>query len=174
MYLVSIYFEEKTNKQIQRYINKVAEKTGNTFMVDGNVPPHITVSAFETTNVDVAIQALEKVVKQIESDEITWASAGQFFPYVMYISPVLNQYLHDMVQKIFDGLKDIDGIVISPQYQPFQWIPHTTIGKKLSKEEMKTAFQVMQDSFGVFDGKVVRIGLAKPNPHRDIASWELK
>ena len=48
MYLVSVYFDDETNKRIQRYINAVAEKTRNTFMTDGNVPPHITVSAFET------------------------------------------------------------------------------------------------------------------------------
>ena len=48
MCLVSIYFDEKTNKTIQNYINQVAKKTGNTFMLDGKVPPHIIISAFET------------------------------------------------------------------------------------------------------------------------------
>ena len=48
MYLVSIYFDEKTNRKIQKYIDQMAAKTGNTFMIDGNVPPHLTISAFET------------------------------------------------------------------------------------------------------------------------------
>ena len=74
MYLVSIYFDEKTNKHIQRYINKVAENTGNTFMLDGNVPPHITVSAFETQNETEVIQTLCEVVKQLRSGQLTWAS----------------------------------------------------------------------------------------------------
>jgi hypothetical protein len=39
---------------------------------------------------------------------------------------------------------------------------------------MKTAFEVLQDSFGMFEGEVVKIGLARPNPHRDIATWELR
>ena len=38
----------------------------------------------------------------------------------------------------------------------------------------KTNRRVLQDSFGMFEGEVVRIGLAKPNPHRDIATWELR
>ena len=62
---------------------------------------------------------------------------------------------------------------MNTHYMPFQWLPHTTIAKKLSKEQMQTAFEVLQNSFGVFEGKVVRIGLAKPNPHRDIATWVL-
>lgn len=174
MYLVSIYFDEKTNKRIQQYINKVAEKTGNTFMLDGNVPPHITISAFESQNEEMAIEKLECVVKKLQCGKLQWVSVGQFFPYVLYITPVLNEYLHEMSVILYDALLQVDGVKISPYYKPFQWLPHTTIGKTLSKEEIQVAFQVMRDSFGVFEGEVVKIGLAKPNPHRDIVSWELK
>jgi hypothetical protein len=174
MYLVSIYFDEKTNKRIQRYINAVAEKSGNTFMLDGNVPPHISVSAFETLDEEQAIRVLSHVATELQRGVLQWVSVGQFFPYVLYIAPVLNEYLHDMSVQICDVLSQIDGVKISPYYQPFQWLPHTTIGKTLSKEQMQMAFEVMQNSFGVFEGEVVRIGLAKPNPHRDIMSWELK
>lgn len=173
MYLVSIYFDEKANKQIQRYINQVAEKTGNTFMIDGKVPPHITVSAFETQNESEAIALLEEVVKQLGKGQLTWVAVGQLFPYVIYTAPVLNEYLHEMAVKIYHALSQVDDIKISQYYQPFQWLPHTTVGKTLSKEQMRVAFEVMQNSFQVFSGGVVRIGLAKPNPHRDIKSWEL-
>lgn len=173
MYLVSIYFDEKTNKQIQRYINKIAEVTANQYMIEGNVPPHITISAFETANEGQAIESFHTIAKQLQRGELMWASVGQFLPYVMYIAPVLNRYLHDMSTKVYETFLKVEGVKISPYYQPFQWLPHTTVGKKLSKEEMQVAFQIMQDSFGAFEGQVVRIGLAKPNPHRDIASWEL-
>lgn len=174
MYLVSIYFDEQTNRKIQRYVNHVAEKTGNTFMLDCNVPPHITVSAFESQSEEVAISKLENVAQSLQRGTLQWVSVGQFFPYVLYIAPVLNEYLHDMSQKIFKGLENMEDILISPHYQPFSWFPHSTIGKKLTKEEMQVALRVMQESFGVFEGEVVKIGLAKPNPHRDIISWELK
>ena len=45
MYLVSVYFDEKTDRKIRGYIEKIAEKTGNGFMVDNHVPPHITVGS---------------------------------------------------------------------------------------------------------------------------------
>lgn len=173
MYLVSIYFDEKTNKRIQKYINAVAERTGNTFMLDGKVPPHITVSAFEAQNETEVIQALENVVKGLGSGNLTWASVGQLLPYVIYAAPVLNKYLHEMSVTLYNALVQVEGVKVSPYYQPFQWLPHTTIGKTLSKEQMKVAFEVMQNSFGVFSGEVVKIGLAKPNPHRDIKIWEL-
>ena len=174
MYLISIYFDVKTNRKIQQYIDKVAEKTGNTFMLDGNVPPHITISAFETLNEKCAIEALEYAIEKLRKGKVEWVSVGQFFPYVIFLEPVLNQYLYDICVCVNQELSNVASIKISPYYQPFQWLPHTTIAKKLSKEEMRIAFEVLQESFGMFEGEVVKIGLAKPNPHRDIATWELR
>ena len=174
MYLVSIYFDEKTDKKIQQYIDKVAECTGNTFMLDGSVPPHITISAFETQNEKAVIEALERAVARLRQGTLEWGSVGQFFPYVIFLIPVLNEYLHEISAIVNDELSNTNGIKISPYYRPFQWLPHTTIAKKLTKEQMQTAFEVLQNSFGMFEGEVVRIGLAKPNPHHDIATWELR
>ena len=174
MYLVSIYFDEKTNRRVQQYIDKVAEKTGNTFMLDGKVPPHITISAFETQDEAAAIESLERALARLRQGTLEWVSVGEFFPYVIFLIPVLNEYLHEMSVIVNDELSNTNGIKISPYYRPFQWLPHTTIAKKLSKEEMQIAFEVLQNSFGMFEGEVVKIGLARPNPHRDIATWELR
>lgn len=174
MYLVSIYFDDKTNKIIQHYINKVAEKTGNTFMTDGKVPPHITISAFETKQEQKVIEALNKAIMEMKDGQLEWVSVGTFFPHVIYLAPVLSEYLHSVSQNIYDCLEKIEDTIISPYYRPFQWLPHTTIGKKLSNEEMQVAFQILQNDFSLFDGTVVKIGLAKTNPYTDIISWELK
>lgn len=168
MYLISIYFDEQTNKKIQSFINQVAEKTGNTFMIDGKVPPHITISALETKNEEQIIEALEKAVSRIKSEQLQWVSVGQFFPYVIYLTPVLNEYLHSMSQEVYESLKDTGDTEISPYYRPFQWLPHTTIGKKLSQEEMRIAFEIVQKNFSMFNGRVTKIGLAKTNPYQDI------
>ncbi len=172
MYLVSIYFDEKTNRKIQRYINQVAETTGNSFMIDEHVPPHMTISAFETRCENAAIEALEHIATRLQQGEITWASVGQFFPYVIFLQPVLNSYLHELSKIVYEELEKED-VNISPHYQPYQWLPHATIGKTLSQEQMQKAFEVLQTHFGVFDSTVVRIGLAKTNPHRDIKTFTL-
>lgn len=174
MYLVSIYFDDKTNKVIQNYINKVAEKTGNRFMIDGKVPPHITISAFETKQEEKVIETLKESTSKMQGRQLDWASVGTFFPHVIYLTPVLNEYLHSLSQNVYDCIRDIEDTIISPYYRPFQWLPHTTIGKKLCKEEMQTAFEVLQNDFAMFSGTVTRIGLAKTNPYTDIISWELK
>jgi len=173
MYLISIYFDDKTNYKIEQLIRKVAEKSGNTFMLDGKVPPHITISAFETKQEEIVIEKLEQTVEKMGKGTINWASVGVFLPYVLYLAPVLSEYLHGLSVQIHESVKNIEETKISPYYRPFQWIPHTTVGKKLEKEEMLAGFAALQNSFGMFEGNVVRIGLAKTNPYREIKNWEL-
>lgn len=173
MYLVSLYFDEKTNRRIQSYMAQVARHTGNHYMEDNHVPPHITISAFETREEERAVEMLGKVIPKLTSGNLTWASVGQFFPYVIYLAPVLNAYLHDLSCQVFQTLSCLEDISISKFYQPFQWLPHTTVGKKLTAEEMQSAFAVLLQSFGMFEGTVTEIGLAKTNPYEDVTRWEL-
>ena len=174
MYLVSIYFDDKTDNRIRQYMKQVAQASGNSYMLDGNVPPHMTISAFETKQEELVIEVLNENIPKLTSGELTWASIGQFLPYVLFLSPVLNEYLHGLSEAVYTMLDGMEDTAISKYYQPFQWMPHTTVGKKLSSEEMLAGFQVLQKSFGIFSGQVVKIGLARTNPYRDIAAWELK
>ncbi len=74
MYLISIYFDDTTNKKIQRYIDIVAERTGNRFMTDGKVPPHMTISAFETRDEKKVQELLRGKFADLPQGEITWCS----------------------------------------------------------------------------------------------------
>lgn len=174
MYLISIYFDKKTNKRIQEYMNQVAKKTGNTYMLEGKVPPHITISSFDTKNINQVIPLLERTSSCLQQGTIQWTSVSAFLPYVLYLSPVLNAYLHELSVEITSCLRQVDGVHLSPYYQPFSWMPHTTIGKKLSKEDMQIAFEILQHQFGPFEGTITQLGLAKTKPYEDIISFVLK
>lgn len=52
MYLISIYFDKKTEDRLHLLMQHVAEATGNQFMLDNQVPPHITVASVETKHED--------------------------------------------------------------------------------------------------------------------------
>lgn len=174
MYLVSIYFDEETNKTINRYIQQVAKQTGNTFMLDGDVPPHITISAFESLNEEMVLQVLEQSVKRMRGGELQWVSVGTFLPHVIFLQPVLNRYLHQLQEQVYETIQVAGDSKISAMYQPFQWLAHTTIGKTLEKGQMKEAFLTLQNSFVPFEGQVVKIGLAKTNPYTEIKNWDLE
>lgn len=173
MYLISAYFDEITTFKIQQYIDQVAKKTGNTFMIDNCVPPHITISAFHTKHEEQVIGLLEQKITKLKSEIVQWVSVGTFFPNVIYLIPVLNQYLHTLSLNVYNCITQVENISISSCYQPFCWMPHTTIGKKLTNKEMLEAFQVLQHQFGTFSGQITKIGLAKTNPYKNLAVFEL-
>ena len=80
MYLISAYFDDETTFKIQQYINQIAQKTGNTFMLDGCVPPHITLSSFETRQEEQIISLLKPNVNDISLGKVLWTSVSAFLP----------------------------------------------------------------------------------------------
>lgn len=173
MYLVSLYFDDNASRKIQGFINKAASKSGNNFMIDGNVPPHITIAGFQTDKEKMIIEVLDERMKYIKSGTITWASIGVFKSSVLFLAPVLNEYLHNLSVNINEGISSVENISISRYYLPFHWMPHATIAKKLTREELLPAFMELERSFSMFSGRVIRIALSKTNPYEDIVVWEL-
>lgn len=173
MYLISLYFDEKIEKTIQQLIDKVAEKSGNKYMIEGRVPPHITISAFETEEESKVINVIDKVMREIKRGTLNWVSIGVFKKQVIFLMPVLNEYLHNLSFLINDSLLSVSDITFNKFYMLMQWVPHTTIGKKLSEEEMIIAFKTLQNNFKMFSGQVTKIGLAKTNPYEEIKVWIL-
>ena len=179
MYLISVYFDKKTENRIHSYINDVANMCGNMFMIENQVPPHMTISAFETLQENSVLEVLDTVMPNIirnkndRDTRVEWVTVGAF-PAVIFIQPVLNEYLHNLSSTIYERIEKVPDTKVSKYYKPFHWLPHATIAKQLSEEEMRKAFDVLQKSFGIFEGEVVKMELAKKNPYRVIASWELK
>lgn len=173
MYLISVYFDDDTNRILKRHIEKIALVTGNTFMTDNHVPPHLTISAIEAKKPEVLLPAFSDLKGRIGAGDIAVASVGQLMPYVMFGAPVLNRYLQELSQTVYEKMKDIPETKISRYYRPFSWMPHITLGKTLDKEQMQRAFAAMQESFIPIHGRVTEIGLARVNPHEDLMKWEM-
>lgn len=156
MYLISAYFDEKADKIIERYICQIAEKMGNTFMTDNHVPPHLTGFSVESRSGALLIPFVEKLHKYLSQGVIEVVSVGMLLPYVMYLTPILNAYLQNLSQQIFASVSGISEVSVSRFYQPMKWLPHITLEKKLGKEQMQIAFEVMQESFVLFEATILK------------------
>lgn len=172
MYLVSIYFDDKTNRVLQKQINLIAEKTGNTFMTENCVPPHMTISQIEARNENVLVPYMESLNGKIGQGEMQFVSVGML-PCVLYATPVMNGYLQGLSKEVFDAFSGIPETTISQYYQWMSWLPHVTLGKTLLKDQMIAAVELIQDTFAPFCARAVEIGLAKVNPHEDVVRFEL-
>ena len=173
MYLITAYFDESTNRQLKRIIDGIAGASGNDFMTAHKVPPHLTITAFETRNPNGLVPAMNRLKEELSCGDIHLVSVGTFLPYVMYVTPVLNLYLQGMAIKVHEAVKDCGDIAISKYYQPTSWFPHVTLAKTLEKEQMQQAFAYVQEHFGPVKGSVVELGLARTNPHEDIVRVKL-
>lgn len=173
MYLVSAYFDNHTNKILARYMEEIARKTGNHFMTENEVPPHLTISSAEARSGEILLPFIQQLQGTLKQGEVRFVSVGMLFPYVMYVTPVMNSYLLELSTKVYDSICSIPEVSVSKYYRPLQWLPHVTLGKKLTKEQMRVAFEIMQEKFIPFTGKITEIGLAKVNPHEDLLRFEL-
>ena len=140
-------------------------------MTDNHVPPHLTIMSVEAREEKKLTEVMEQLERSLTKGQIQLVSVGVLLPYVLYAAPVLNLYLEDMIEH--DMVKHIPEVRMSRYYQPMQWLPHITLGKKLSKEQMQEAFSVMQELFMPMEVTVAEIGLAKTNPHQDLIRVEL-
>ncbi|WP_461811396.1 2'-5' RNA ligase family protein [Faecalimonas sp.] len=172
MYFISLYFDKETDNRIQRYIEQVAKLSGNEFMTENKVPPHMTISSFEMGDNAGIIEKLREKAETLCRGEITLCSVGLFFPSVLYITPVLNNYLQNLSKNFYNIFLQEKNVSVSPYYRPMQWLPHVTVGKKLSKEELILGIRALQGEFGMFKGEVKYVGLAKTNPYKEL--WRVK
>lgn len=178
MYHISLYFDENTDKRLRGHIKEVASASGNTYMTDECVPPHITVAAFQCKDccIEDVTDALDEAISQMGEGKVYFAGLGQFLPGVLYANAVYSEYLHNICSKVNETLtgEGLGEIELNPYYRPFNWLPHVTIGKMLSKEQLICGIEALQNSWGAFGGKVKKIGLAKTNPYKDIKLWILE
>ena len=79
MYLISLYFDEKTENRISGYMKQIAKYAGNTAMLDGNVPPHITIAAFHAESEELAKQIFRNASFGAVSGKVHWVTLGSFF-----------------------------------------------------------------------------------------------
>ena len=148
MYLISVYFDDKSNKIISNYINKIAQKTGNTFMTDNHVPPHLTIMSVEAREEKKLTEVMEQLERSLTKGQIQLVSVGVLLPYVLYAAPVLNLYLEDMIEQVHDMVKHIPEVRMSRYYQPMQWLPHITLGL-IDKKEHEGMQRISKDDPGI-------------------------
>lgn len=172
-YAVVFYFDYATENKIQKLINRVANHCGNEYMIKTKIPPHVTVSAVKSDDENLLIYEVEKQIGSIESGDICFASIGIFNPNVIFLAPVLNEYLINSCNLLNEKLLVVSEVSDNGNYLQYQWVPHTAIATKLSKDELKKAFEIVQSEFNVFVGKTNRIALARCNPYKELKIWSL-
>ena len=173
-YAVVFYFDEIIEEKINLLIEKTASETENKYMVVNKIPPHITISLFQyDEDIDTIMRIIDNNISTFNKDKIILASIGVFNQSVLFLAPVVNNYLVESNKKINEIIRANDKIKLDKNYIENQWIPHISLGVRLNENELIKGVKALTKYFEVSEIKIEKIGLAECNPYRDIKIWKL-
>ena len=93
-YAVILLFNNVSEENINSIILNISKETRNNYMVENNIPPHLSISLFEyNESVDKIIKIIEVNKNKFKKDLIKIASFGVFNPNVLFLSPVFDNNL---------------------------------------------------------------------------------
>ena len=173
-YAVTLEFDKESEARMQEMIDEVASVTGCGFMKRSHVPPHITVSALVGDNEEALLLEMEKIAPQISKTPIRFANIGVFNPLVIYLGPLVNEFLLETCKLVNERLLQYAEVGNKGNYLPNHWVPHAAIAVKLTPEALKEAFAIVQEKFTPFEAIAERIVLARAEPYEELKAWELK
>ncbi len=172
-YALTLYFDKDTESYFNSIISSIANSGASSYMVDTNIPPHITIADFYTEEVNIIVSEVDNNITNFTTGDVIWVSLGSFVPNVLFAAPVMNEYLLNACTNINRLVKPFAHHCGYGQYLPLQWVPHTTLASHLDNDSLIQAFNIATQNFTAVKGKCNRLTLAQCNPFIEIKTWDL-
>ena len=102
-----------------------------------------------------------------------WEIHGCFQKSTLYLLPVYNEFLNQLILKVYHIFDEYVSISQKNRYLPYHFVPHVSISRKLNEQQTNQAFKILNHYFEPFYGKVSKIALVKTNPYQEIKIWNL-
>ena len=173
-YAVTLEFDKAAESIIREMMDEVAAATGCDYMKRAGIPPHVTVSALVSDQEAELIAETERIAETMNKGPVRFANIGVFNPLVIYLGPVMNEFLQNTCRTVNDRLLKYAEAGNRGRYLPNQWVPHAGIAVKLTPETLKEAFDIVQRKFIPFEATAERMILARAEPYEELRSWCLK
>ena len=173
-YAITLEFDKETENRIQALIDEVAKVTGCDYIKQAQIPPHVTVSALVSDNEKALLSEMKSIGETMKKDAVWFANIGVFNPLVIYLGPVMNEFLYNTCKTVNERLLKYADVGNRGNYLPYQWVPHAAIAVKLTPDALKAAFAIVQEKFTAFGATAEKIVLARSVPYEELCSWRLK
>lgn len=165
MFLISGFFDPLTNRSLQTLINDIAEETGNHFMIENQVPPHLTFLQVQTrSQQDELIKTFSNLENRLYSLPVTFTAFGGEIPNVVYAKVKLSDELKNQLNIFYNAVSQIADLKVNPHYLPENFFPHITLGKTLDRKQQEIALSLLNEKFTMFSGRLNewRLSCGKP------------
>lgn len=172
-YAVVLYFDEKTSEEIHKIIENVAVWSGNSYMIETGIPPHITIGAFSSEDETGLMERTGEFVKDFSGGDVEFCGIKAFEPKVLFLSPVKNEYLSMANRRVNQLMEGFFPPADHNNYLPEYWVPHCALATRLEEEQMKAAREKVSSLPLPVTARAVKVCLARCNPYKEITVWEL-
>lgn len=145
-YAVSLQFSMDVNEIISSAVSLIAEETGNSFIIENRIPPHITIGAFHAARDDEGklLRLVEDFSRNQKTGLVHFTGIGNFKEKVLFLKPEkdgflteINRKLHELILPEFE--KGDNGY-----YLPEVWFPHTTLATRLNQKQFAGALAIAE------------------------------
>ncbi len=173
-YAVVLYMNEEKTSWLTKIIRELERETGSEYM--RNIPPHITIAGIVSEDEAAVQEAMKKISKEIRKGQVVAVSIGVFNPSVLFVAPVLNDYLHNACEIANKTMLEISEVENNGNYMPYNWVPHIAVAQRMDKEGLYRGFEKLSNLFNPFMTEIDRIALIKSepeNPYQELAVYAL-
>ena len=174
-YAVSLHFTQDVNEIISAATKEIAELTGNTFMLDNKVPPHITIGAFHAGKKDE--QKLLQLVQDFSKNQtpglIQFIAPGDFNQKVLFLKPQKDDYLTSINKALHKIMLPEFQEGENGYYLPDIWFPHTTLATRLNQTQFLQALEIAKKITLPLEAKVHDIGVYLCSPFAELKRYEV-
>ena len=173
-YAIVLYFDDVSNNTFKEIIKDVALISNNNYMIDVNIPPHITIGSFSSDDYVNLLAIVEDFTKHIEEFDVKFDKINTFEPRVLFASPIKDAHLMRLNILVHDTFLKHVTPADNENYTPDKWIPHCALAVRLDKEQLKKAMIIEKSIKFPIVAKVQKVDLARCNPYKEIKVWEIK
>lgn len=143
-YTISLHFPQKVNEIIISTVEAISDLTGNHFITENKIPPHITIGAFHAAKDEESklLQLVEDFAKKMEPGIIHFCDIGNFNNKVLFLKPEKDDFLAKINADLHSILLPKFEKAENGYYLPEIWFPHTTLATRLNQSQFEKAKEI--------------------------------
>ncbi len=174
-YAISLHFPQDVNKIIISTVKAIAEITGNSFIIEKKIPPHITIGAFHAAKEEEPrlLQLVEEFTTWQQTVIVKFTGIGNFQKKVLFLKPEKNSFLEKINSELHSFLQGDFEKAENGLYLPEMWFPHTTLATRLNQSQFSKALEIANRITLPLEAGVTELSVYQCSPFSELKKFKL-
>lgn len=174
-YAVSLHFTPDVNEIISSVVKSIDEVTGNSFIIENKIPPHVTIGAFHAAKEDETklIQMVENFTKTQKAGVVRFTEIGNFNSKVLFLKLEKDGFLSQINEELHSVLLPEFEKAENGYYLPDIWFPHTTLATRLNQSQFEKSLNITKSIKLPLETKINEIAVYQCSPFAELKRLSL-